>query len=158
MIIMLYLFISVLMLLFDQLTKYFTIARLNEYESFVVTEKFLSFTRCHNTGGPWSLFDEVPFIFVVATLCIFAIEIWFIKKHPLKHSLAKFSCALINAGAIGNLLDRIFRGYVVDMIELTFIDYPIFNFADCCVVVGAILMCVYVIFIEGKDKNSRGGK
>ena len=70
--------------------------------------------------------------------------------------MAKLSCALINAGAIGNFLDRIFRGYVVDMIELTFIDYPVFNFADCCVVVGAILMCVYVIFVEEKDKNSRG--
>lgn len=150
-----YLILSVLLLLIDQVTKLITTVKLNEYETFVVIEKFLSFTRCHNTGGPWSLFAEVPFIFIVATLCVFALEIWFFKNHPLKHALAKLSCALINAGAIGNLLDRIFRGYVVDMIELTFIDYPVFNFADCCVVVGAILMCVYVIFIDGKDKNSR---
>ena len=158
MIIMLYLIFSILLLLIDQITKYLTTARLSEYESVALLENFLSFTRCHNTGGPWSLFDEFPFIFIIATLCVFALEIWFFKKHPLKHSLAKLSCSLINAGAIGNLLDRIFRGYVVDMIELTFIDYPVFNFADCCVVVGAILMCVYVIFIEGKDKNPRGDK
>ncbi len=142
----------------DQTTKYLTTIKLSEYESFIVAEDLLSFTRYHNTGGPWSIFDGLPILFIIATLCIFALEFFYFKKHPLNHSTAKLSCAFINSGAIGNLLDRIFRGYVVDMIDLTFIDYPVFNFADCCVVVGAFMMCVYVIFIEGKDKNSRGGK
>ncbi len=139
------------MLAIDQLTKYITTIMLSEYESFSFIEGFLAFTHCHNTGGPWSVFDGVPALFIVATFLILFGELLYFRKKPLKHHLAKLSCALINAGAIGNLIDRVFRGYVVDMIEVKFIDYPVFNFADCCVVVGAIIMCVYVIFIEGKN-------
>ena len=60
------------------------------------------------------------------------------------------STSLIVAGGIGNLIDRIFRGFVVDMIEVTFINYPVFNFADICVVIGAILFCAYVLFDKEK--------
>ena len=71
----------------------------------------------------------------------------------MKHGLEKISVMLINAGALGNLVDRIFRGYVVDMIEVTFIEYPVFNFADCLIVVGCILLCIYVIFFDNDEKN-----
>ncbi len=150
---MMYLIFSGLLFVLDQISKILTTIKLYEYESYTVIEGILSFTRYHNTGGPWSIFDNLPILFIIATLCIFAFEIFYFKKHPITHSLAKLSCALINAGAVGNLTDRIFRGYVVDMIEVTFIDYPVFNFADCYVVVGAVLFCVYVIFIDGKDKK-----
>jgi len=150
-IVMFYFILAFVLLAIDQVTKHLTTIYLSVYESFSFIEGVLSFTHCHNTGGPWSLFDGVPVMFIIATFLIFIIEILYFVKHPLKHGLAKLSCTLINAGAIGNLIDRIFRGYVVDMIEVKFIDYPVFNFADCCIVVGAIIMCIYVIFIEGKD-------
>ena len=60
---------------------------------------------------------------------------------------------LLTAGAVGNLIDRIFRGYVVDMIEVTFINYPVFNVADCFVVTGALLLAVYIIFIYKEPKK-----
>ena len=58
---------------------------------------------------------------------------------------------MINAGAIGNLIDRIFRGYVVDMLEVTFINYPVFNFADTFIVIGCVIMCIYIIFMSDKE-------
>lgn len=149
---MLYLIIGAVFLLIDQITKFITVAKFNEFESFTFINGVLDFTRYHNTGGPWSMLDEYSRLFILFTFAIFVVEYFYFKKHPLTHSLSKLCCALINAGAVGNLIDRIFRGYVVDMIKVTFIDYPVFNFADCCIVVGCILMCFYVIFIQ-KDKS-----
>ena len=70
--------------------------------------------------------------------------------------LYRLSTSLIISGGIGNLIDRLFRGYVVDMIEVTFIDYPVFNFADCCVVVGAILFCIYILKYDTKTEKDTG--
>lgn len=149
---MLYVILAIILLSIDQLTKHLTVNQLAEFESVPVIESVLSFTRYHNTGGPWSLFDGIPALFVVATFAIFAFEIWYLRKHELRSKTGRIACAMINSGAIGNLIDRIFRGYVVDMIEVKFIDYPIFNFADCCIVVGCVLLCIYVIFYS-EDNN-----
>lgn len=150
---MFYIFGAILLFIIDQVTKLLTVQSFNLYESVTVIKGVLDFTRHHNTGGPWSLFDSHIEVFVIITFIIFAIEFWYFKKHPMKHNLEKTSVMLINAGAIGNLFDRIFRGYVVDMIEVTFIDYPVFNFADCCIVVGCILLCIYVVFFDKDEKN-----
>lgn len=149
---MTYIILAAILFAADQLTKYLTVWKLAKYESVSVIDGILSFTRYHNTGGPWSMFDGSPALFVIATFVIFAAEIIYLKNHRLKDRTAKLACALINAGAAGNLIDRIFRGYVVDMIEVKFIDYPVFNFADCCIVAGCILMCIYVIFIQKEPK------
>ena len=69
------------MLAIDQLTKFITTMKLSEYESYAFIEGFLSFTRCHNTGGPWSLFDGMPIMFIIVTFIIFALELIYFKKH-----------------------------------------------------------------------------
>lgn len=150
----------VILLLFaaDQATKFLTTMNLGEYDTYVVIDGILNFTRSHNTGGPWSIFSDFVPVFIAATFLIFIIEIIYFKKHPLKRNLSKISVILINSGALGNLADRIFRGYVVDMIELKFINYPIFNLADCFVVIGCILMCIDVIFFEKENINKEKEK
>ena len=91
-----------------------------------------------------------------------AAEIFYVKNYGPKHTLSKLSLSLITAGALGNFVDRLFRGYVVDMIDVNFFNYPVFNFADICIVVGCVILCVYVLFIykeptggkkDGEDKN-----
>jgi len=151
---MVYFIIGIILFAADFVTKYLTVNSFELYESITVIDGILDFTRYHNTGGPWSLFDNFSFIFVIATIAIFVGEFFFFKKHPLTHPVSKLSAALINAGALGNFVDRIFRGYVVDMIKVTFIDYPVFNFADCCIVAGCILMCIYVLFIDSSTKGN----
>ncbi len=120
----------------------------------VFIENILAFTRRHNTGGPWSIFDGNIAVFIVVTFLIIGIATWYIIKHPLKSRMEKISVSLIASGAFGNLIDRIFRGYVVDMLEVKFIDYPVFNFADCCIVAGCILMCIYVVFYYKEPSKS----
>ena len=145
---MLYVIIGIALFIIDQLTKILTVSNFSQFESITVINGVLDFTRYHNTGGPWSFLDEHSWIFIIFTIIIFLGEYLYFRKHPLSHPLSKITCVLINAGAVGNFIDRIFRGYVVDMIKVTFIDYPVFNFADCLIVIGCILMCIYVLFIQ----------
>ena len=158
---MLYFIIGIFLLAIDLFTKNLIIADFKLYESITVIDGILDFTRYHNTGGPWSLLDDYSFVFIILTAAILIGELIFFRKYPLTHPISKLSAALINAGAIGNFLDRIFRGYVVDMIKVTFIDYPVFNFADCSIVIGCALMCIYVLFIykePDKAKEKTNGK
>lgn len=144
--------ISILCLfLADQASKFLTVKNLAEYESYSVIKNVLDFTHVHNTGGPWSIFESTPFVFVIMTLVVLVIGFIYFKKHKPTHILEKISLCMIAGGALGNFADRIFRGYVVDMIDVNFFNYPVFNIADCYIVVGAILMCVYVIFLDNKN-------
>lgn len=65
----------------------------------------------------------------------------------------KTSLTLLFAGALGNAIDRIFRGYVVDFIETAFIDFPVFNVADIAITCGAVIMAIYIIFFDKDEKN-----
>lgn len=159
---MIYIIIAVLLFAADQATKLLTVHFLNEGQSVSIIDNILDFTRCHNTGGPWSIFDQSRWIFITVTVIVLAAEIFYIKKYGPKHTLSKLSLSLITAGALGNFVDRLFRGYVVDMIDVNFFNYPVFNFADICIVVGCVILCVYVLFIykeptggkkDGEDKN-----
>ena len=150
---MVYIIGAILLVLADQITKALTVSQFRLYDSVTVIDGILNFTRHHNTGGPWSIFDNHIIIFIIVTFLIFALELWYFRKKPMQGCLEKTSVMMINAGAVGNLIDRIFRGYVVDMIEVTFIDYPVFNLADCLIVVGCILLCIYVIFFDSDKKE-----
>jgi len=149
---MLYSFIILFCFFTDQISKYFTLKFLDEFESYSVIKNILDFTHVHNTGGPWSIFEGKMIFFIIMTLFIFAAAIIYLRKHKPKHILSKISIAMIAGGALGNFFDRILRGYVVDMIDVNFFNYPVFNLADCYIVTGAILMSIYIIFIY-KEKQ-----
>ena len=148
---MLYAVLILILVLSDQLSKFLTVRYLDEFESVQIINKVLDFTRVHNTGGPWSILNGTPYIFIIFTILVFVIGAIYLKKHPQKHLLSKISISMIAGGALGNFIDRIFRGYVVDMIDVNFFNYPVFNVADCYIVIGAILMSIYVLFIYKED-------
>ena len=117
----------------DQLIKYWTVEHLALGESAAFLPGIVRLTRVHNYGAAWSSFSGMRWLLIVVTAAV-----------------------MILAGGVGNLIDRLFRGYVVDMFDLTLFSYPVFNFADCCVVVGAILGAVYYLFFYDKyDKRER---
>lgn len=148
---MLYISLILIFIFTDQLSKFLTVKYLDEFESVPVVDNILDFTHVHNTGGPWSIFSNTPYIFIVLTVVVFIIGIIYLKKHPQKHILSKISISLIAGGALGNFIDRLARGYVVDMIDVNFFNYPVFNVADCYIVVGAVLMSIYVLFVYRED-------
>lgn len=140
----------------DQLLKYWTVSHLALGESAPFLPGFMQLTRLHNYGAAWSSFSgKTAILLVVTTLLMAAITVLLVKK-IVRHPLGVAACLLILGGGLGNMIDRVLRGYVVDMFDLQLFSYPIFNLADCFVVVGAILGAVYYLFLYEKyDKKER---
>ena len=148
---------TLLLIIADQVTKYFTVSMLKPVGSVEIIKNILNFTYVENRGAAFGILQNARLVFIVlTTIAVAAIIIYLLKEKPRDKTLT-CSLSLILAGAIGNMIDRILKGFVVDMIEVTFIDYPVFNFADCCVVIGAILLGIYIIFIykepQKEEKN-----
>ncbi len=147
--------ILILLVAADQLIKYLTHTMLKPISTKVLIKGILSLTYVENRGAAFGMMQNSRWVFILLTFAIiFAISAYRIRSGE-SGRLFNSAAVLLISGGIGNLIDRIFRGYVVDMIQVTFIDYPVFNFADCCVVVGAVLMCIYVL---RKDSSSGGKK
>ncbi len=135
-------------IIIDQLTKLIVTKNMELYSSAPFIPKIIEFRYILNRGAAWGMFSENRWIFlVISAAALVALPILLYKYRNL-HFLFGFSLSLIIGGAAGNMIDRIFSGAVVDFLNFLFIDFPVFNFADICVTVGAALMFVYLIFID----------
>ena len=142
--------ICALLIIIDQAIKFLSVSKLKPLGSVEIIKGILSFTYVENKGAAFGILQNARWVFILATIIIIAALIIYKIKFKVNSKIYNYSSILLISGGIANLIDRIFSGYVVDMIEVTFIDYPVFNFADCCVVVGAILMCIYVLKMDSK--------
>lgn len=144
--------IGVALAAIDQVIKFFVNANLKEVGSVSVIDNLLSFTYVENNGVAFGSFAGNRWIFVVLTTALIAaILIYMFKKKP-QSKLFYASVALIIGGGIGNLIDRIFYGYVIDYISLSFFP-PVCNFADYCITVGTVLLMIYVLFFTSTGKK-----
>ena len=146
------------LLVIDQAIKQITVLGMNIGDSFVVIKNFFSITSVRNTGAAWNLFNNQLAFFVVITIIALGIFIYFfIKADHQKKPVYFFGVSLMIAGTLGNFIDRLFypNHAVVDMFEFTFIDFPVFNFADACLVIGIILFAIDFLFLE-KEKKENG--
>lgn len=109
-----------------------------------------------NRGAAFSSFEGARwFLIILTVLLIVLLTVWVIRDKK-KNPFMVYSAAAVIAGGIGNLIDRIRLGYVVDYIEVRLFDFAIFNFADICVVLGAICLVIYVCFVESKSEKNHG--
>lgn len=138
----------------DQITKFIAIRNLKPIGSISIIDKIFSFTFVENRGAAFGIFQGKTLALSIITIVIIIGIVYFYIRLPKTHvyKFIRFSLILIISGALGNLIDRIFRGYVVDFFHATFINFPVFNMADIYVVVGAFLMAVLVIFFV-KDEE-----
>lgn len=137
--------LCVALIVIDRITKILTVNFLKPDGSIELIPKVLSLTYVENRGAAFGIMQNARWIFITVTIAVLiALVVYIIKTNP-QSKLFKWSAALIGAGAIGNLIDRICYAYVVDMIQATFVDFPVFNFADCCIVVGTGLLCLYIL-------------
>ena len=146
----------IFLVLLDQFSKYLIEANFNLYESINIFP-FLNFTFIKNFGGAFNLFNNASlnlgfiFTFLVSLICFYlllAIFTNFVFKEILYKERIYWS--LILAGGLGNLIDRIIRGYVVDFIDITFNPY-VFNLADCLVTLGIIFLFIDSFFVHKSD-------
>lgn len=135
--------------LFDQRVKLWAVNVLSRVGTIPGINGIFQFTYAENTGAAFSMLSDMRFLLIAITLAAI-IWIFFILRQ-ISHPLGRVSLYLAIGGAIGNLIDRIRLGYVVDMIELTFMKFAIFNVADCFVSAGMILFAVYLVrvYIKG---------
>ena len=117
-----------------------------------VIKDVLHFTYVENTGAAFGMFKNGSVFLIITTVVILAAVVVYLFVKKPSAAAVKISAGLIIGGALGNLYDRIFRGFVVDFIDFKIINYPVFNIADCCVVCGAIIFAVWVIFFDKKTQ------
>lgn len=162
----LWIIVIALSVIADQATKLIAIANLSVGQTVTVIPRVLSFTHIKNTGAAWGMLSDARWVFLlISGIAIILLPILLYKYRKL-HFLFGFSLSLIIGGAIGNMIDRLFaaNGGVTDFIEFTFIDFPVFNVADICVTVGAVIMFIYLAFIDKtffmseKDKKAVSDK
>ena len=107
----------------------------------------------HNYGAAWSSFSGSRWLLVAVTCVIVAFVTVLLIRRVVRHPLGVAACCMVISGGLGNIIDRVRLGYVVDMFNLLFINYPVFNVADILVVCGAVLGYIYYLwFYERYDK------
>lgn len=138
----------------DQLVKRIIVANLSLAQSIPVIQDIFHITYIRNTGAAFSLMDGMQwFLVLFPVLLVVAAVAFLLIKRKSAHPLLLASVAMIAGGGIGNLIDRVAYGYVVDFFD--FRIFPIFNVADIFVCVGCGLMILYVLFFDGKNDGKR---
>lgn len=142
-----------LLIALDQIIKVWALNDLQYKGSISVIKDVFNLTYVENRGAAFGLFQNNQWVFIVVALIASIIGLYFLHSNKLSSKLGKLSVVLIIAGALGNLIDRIRLDYVVDYFDFVFVWNYVFNLADCFIVVGTFLLCVYVIISDNKQKN-----
>lgn len=135
----------------DQLIKYFAVVHLEPIGSFPLLDGILQLSYVENTGAAFGSFSNYTVLLSVFTGLVLLGGFVYLLSGKCKPILVYISVILILAGGAGNLIDRVFRGFVVDYIEPLFINFAVFNFADMLVCVGAAILIIYLLYDMVRD-------
>lgn len=151
---------SVLMVGLDQLSKYLIDSSMALNQSMPVIDNVINFNYIQNPDGIFGAFENQRWLLISFSSIILAVCLGLLIKKAFKSRMMHWAICLVIAGGVGNMIDRIFRGYVIDFIEIDFLNFYIFNIADCCVVVGVILVLFYFIYDTIRDyrTGNKAGK
>lgn len=147
---MIYILAVVLCVAADQALKLWTVANLDLYGSAPLLPGIVELKYIQNTGGGFSILTGHTWLLAALTAVLMAVLAYLLVKKVFTHPLAVWTLVLIIGGGLGNLIDRVRLGYVVDMFNLQFIRYPVFNIADIFVVCGAIGFAAYYLLLHDK--------
>lgn len=152
---MIWAIITLLIIIADQVAKYFVASYIDIGEILFSVFGLFDISHVLNSGGAFSILSgKTIFLALISALFCVAVVLFWVKKKPT-HTLLCTALTLVFAGAFSNGIDRLFRGYVVDYIQTTFINFPVFNIADIAITVGAVLMVAYCIWCDNGDKNGK---
>lgn len=136
----------------DQISKYMALNYLKDIGSIPIIENIFHLTYVENRGAAFGMLQGNQFIFIIAATLAMVVGLYYIYKYKLS-LLAKSSIVLIISGAIGNMIDRVRLGFVVDYFDFRIIWEYVFNIADVFVVIGTILLCIHIIFFDNDNKE-----
>ena len=140
-----------LVVVVDQITKVLTVQNIPLFQDVPVLEGLFHLTYVQNTGAAWSMFSGMRWLFVALFVALTVLVVWEYFKKPMPFSkFDRWCIAAIYAGGLGNIIDRVRLGYVVDMIEVDFMNFPVFNVADCFITCGVFALLVSLFFFNKK--------
>ena len=133
----------------DQITKYFVVQQIPLHTQVPVIEGLFHLTYVQNDGAAFSILQGQQWLFTVLFVVLTLAVVWeFWHKNMPFTSFDRWCIALIWAGGLGNMIDRVRLGYVVDMIEVDFMTFPVFNVADCFISCGCIALLISLVFFN----------
>ncbi len=142
-----------LIIAFDQITKYFASLNLKNADAVGFIPGLVQFRYAENTGMAFSMLSGARWVFILVTVIACVLVLYYLFSDRCKSLWLYWSLGVIVSGGIGNLIDRIKFGYVVDFIEPTFVDFAVFNIADCAVTCGAVSLIAYLIYDMIRDSK-----
>ena len=142
----------------DQLTKYVAVntVKINGPKEFLFG--LFQFRYVENTGAAFSSFSDNTLLLTVLTVIILCVCLILLLSRKFRNMFINICLMLVISGGLGNVIDRILYGFVVDFIEPLFIDFAVFNFADCCITVGAFMLIGYEIYELITEKKKKADK
>ncbi|MEK6453997.1 signal peptidase II [Caldifermentibacillus hisashii] len=154
---MLYYLLSIIIIGFDQLTKWLIVKFMELGESIPVIENLFYITSHRNRGAAWGILQGQMWLFYLITVIVVIFIIYYLQKYAKGKPLYSISLAFMLGGAVGNFIDRLFRKEVVDFIDVKIFgyDFPIFNIADSSLTIGVILLIITMFFEERKEKKEQ---
>ncbi|WP_251516300.1 MULTISPECIES: signal peptidase II [Staphylococcus] len=148
------LFVTLFIIIADQITKLIIASSMKVGDSFEVIPQFLNITSHRNDGAAWGMLSGKMGLFYIITIIVLIVLVYFYVKEAKNNLFMQIAISLIFAGALGNFIDRVIHGKVVDFID-TYIfgyDFPIFNIADASLTIGVILIIIALFKDSSKEK------
>lgn len=146
-----YLIIAAIAVGLDQVVKWWVTENIGFGET-IMANPILSLTHIRNEGAAWSILEGKMWFFYIVTAITSVVVVYFLYKNQEESKWLLVGLGLILGGAIGNFIDRLRLGFVVDMFQVEFFNFPIFNVADIALTIGVICVFIYIILDEKTDK------
>ncbi len=150
---MFYAILTTALVVLDQIVKYLVRANIPLGGNVPFIPYLLDLTYVQNTGAAFSMLRSHTWVLTLTSAIVVVVMCALLMKGFFKNHLGLFSAALVLAGGMGNLIDRVVFGFVTDMFQTTFIEFAVFNVADCCIPIGVPLLFLYVWLYVGKDEK-----
>ena len=138
------LILAIVLVALDQLVKHWVVANVALNTAHPLIPHVLALTNLLNYGAAWSILEGQQWFFSVVTVVALAVILYLFYRWRHNPRLL-WPLSLILAGAVGNFIDRLQHGYVVDMFETLFMNFPVFNVADCCLTIGVVWLVIIII-------------
>lgn len=149
----LYLIISLIIVLADQGLKFYIASNFAIGQTQQVIPGILSFTYLQNNGAAWNVLSGQMWLFYIISIIAIGVCLYFLFNPHYQNKLFDIGLAFVLGGIIGNFIDRLHLKYVIDMLQLDFVHFNIFNIADSAITVGVILVFIYLLFFDEKEQQ-----
>ncbi|MCS1350644.1 signal peptidase II [Mechercharimyces sp. CAU 1602] len=150
-----YYILAVIVIVCDQWSKWIVLTEMSLYESIKVWEDVFHFTSSRNRGAAFGILQDQRWLFLVVTAVVVIFLIGYLWRYREGNKLVLWAFALVLGGAVGNFIDRVRLGEVVDFLHFKLVDFPIFNIADSAIVIGVGLLLIDTLFFSSSDANEK---